>query len=462
MCVGPPISMRMTHCHRRYRVSPPITHLVAVALAVCAFLSSPVAAQSAYEQEPINYNTAAATDPVARLQAEIDSGRATLDHDDRHGYLASLLARLNVPVSSQTLVFSKTSFQREQIAPETPRALYFNDDSYVGWVQGGDMLEVASADPNLGTVFYTLDQRKASEGVRPRFVRQTDSCLQCHGSTMTDDVPGLLVRSVHTDPTGMPVLTAGTALVTQETPLEQRWGGWYVTGTHGEHRHKGNVVARHRDDDGPLDVEAGANRTDLSGRFDPSRYLGGGHSDIVALMVREHQAEAHNLLTKAGFQARWAMRDSQAINDALGTSGGELTDSARRRIHNAGERLVKYLLFCDEELLTDRIAGTSTFAADFAARGPRDSKGRSLRDLDLRKRMFRYPLSYLVYSAAFEGLPAPVKDHVYRRLFEVLSGQDRSKAFSHLSTDDRRAVLEILRETKPDLPEYFKGPEGAS
>lgn len=173
-------------------------------------------------------------------------------------------------------------------------------------------------------------------------------------------------------------------------------------------------------------------------------------------MVLEHQVEAHNLLNKASFQARWAIRDSQAINEALGTESTELTESAQRRIHGAGERLLKYLLFCDEELLTDRLTGTSTFAADFTARGPRDGKSRSLRDLDLRKRMFRYPLSYLVYSPAFDNLPAAVKDYVYRRLFEVLSGQDRGKDFRHLSTDDRWAIIEILCETKPGLPGYFK------
>jgi hypothetical protein len=408
-------------------------------------------AQPSYEQAPINYNSAPLTDPIARLQAALDAGQAQLKHDDAHGYLASLLEQLNIPVSSQTLVFSKTSLQRDRISPQTPRALYFDDETYVGWVQGSELLEITSTDPNLGPVFYTLDQRRAPGGPPPRFVRQADTCLQCHGSSMTDEVPGLLVRSVHTDPTGMPILTAGTARVTQETPVEQRWGGWYVTGTHGDRRHKGNVTAAHRDDDGPLDVEAGANLSDLSGKFDATRYLGGGHSDIVALMVLEHQAEAHNLFTRANYQARWAMRDSRAINDALGQSSDELTESAQRRVKGAGERLVRYLLFCDEDLLADRFTGTTSYAADFAARGPRDSKGRSLRDLDLRKRMFRYPLSYLVYSPAFDNLPAPVKEYVQRRLREVLTGQDPSKDFRHISTEDRRAILEILRETKPEL-----------
>jgi hypothetical protein len=265
-----------------------------------------------------------------------------------------------------------------------------------------------------------------------------------------------MVRSLHTDPDGMPILTAGTSLSTHASPLEERWGGWYVTGTHGQRRHLGNVTAKQRDDAGALDIEAGANVTSLTDRIDTSAYLGSGHSDIVALMVLEHQAQAHNLFTQLNFQAQWALRDSRAINAALNKpAGDELTDSARRRITSAGEKLVKYLLYCDEELLTERIAGTSTFAADFAARGPRDRRGRSLREFDLRTRMFRYPLSYLIYSESFEQLPAPAKEYVYRRLWEVLSGADRSPEFKHLATDERQAILEILRDTKTGLPAFF-------
>lgn len=446
MRVTPLQTPRMTH------TAAGAARLLGLVVSAVALIAAPAPAQPAYEQDPINYNTAPTSDPIARLQAELDAGGATLEYDPRRGYLDSLLRRLNIPASSQSLVFSKTSLQRDAISPRTPRALYFNDDTYVGWVQHGGVIEIASVDPNLGTVFYTLDQQKSDA---PRLVRQTDSCIQCHAGTMTDDVPGLLMRSVHTDPSGLPVLTAGTSVTTQSSPMEERWGGWYVTGTHGDRRHMGNVLTKHRDDDGPLDLEAGANLTDLTGRFDPTPYLAGGHSDLVAQLVLAHQAEAHNLITKANYQARLAVRDSHAINEALGAASTELTESAQRRIRNAGERLLKCLLFCDEELLADHMAGTTTFAADFTARGPRDSKGRSLRDLDMRRRMFRYPLSYLVYSPAFDGLPGPAKDYVYRRLFEVLSGQDKSQEFRHISSADRQAILEILRETKPGLPEYF-------
>jgi hypothetical protein len=253
----------------------------------------------------------------------------------------------------------------------------------------------------------------------------------------------------------MPVLTAGTSLTSQATPIEDRWGGWYVTGTHGELRHQGNITAKDRDDDSPMNTESGANVTSLADRFDTTPYLT-PHSDLVALMVLTHQAEAHNLFTQLNYQTRWAVRDSKAINEALGNGRStELSDSARRRVSSAGEKLLRCLLFCDEELLTEHLRGTSTYTTDFSAMGPRDRKGRSLRDFDLRKRVFKYPMSYLIYTPSFDELPAEAKDYMYRRLWEVLSGKDTTGDFKQISTDERRAILEILRDTKPGLPAYF-------
>ena len=120
------------------------------------------------------------------------------------------------------------------------------------------------------------------------------------------------------------------------------------------------------------------------------------------------------------------------------------------------------MLLRDEIALTDQIEGTSTFTTDFAARGPRDSKGRSLRDLDLRTRLFRYPCSYLIYSRAFHTLPDEVKTYIYQRLWDLLHDRGAKKDDPHLPAVDRQAILEILLETKPDLPDYWKTPAGAS
>jgi hypothetical protein len=370
-----------------------------------------------------------------------------------------VLRALDVLPSSQTLVFSKTSLQRDQIDPAHPRALYFNDYVYVGSVGADHLLEVAAADPAAGVAFYTLDPRAPG---RPAFVRQPDSCLQCHGvaSNAAGETPSLLLRSVYPGADGQPVLQAGTFRVNHETPFEQRWGGWYATGTHGRQRHLGNAVMKPgATDPAALDAAAGANVTSLAGRFDFDSYVNGGHSDLVALMVLEHQAEMHNRLARCAREAADALRDEAVLGAALGRPPGEPGEGTVRRLDAAAESLLSYLLFAGEASLTDPVAGTSTFAADFAARGPRDRAGRSLRDFDLKTRLFRHPCSYLIYSPSFDALPAELKDRVYRRLWDVLNGRAvEGGDYSHLKRSTRRAILEILLETKQGLPGYWKAP----
>jgi hypothetical protein len=404
------------------------------------------------ERDPIRYGTTAADNPVSRLQQRLDAGQLTLHYDKKTGYLRPLLAALQVPESSQMLVFSKTSLQRERIAPRTPRALYFNDDVYIGFCQHGTVLEVTAADPQLGAVFYTLEQEPAA---KPQFVRQGDSCLICHGSSQNQGFPGPLVRSVHPDAGGFPILSAGTHRIDQTSPLEHRWGGWYVTGTSGTQKHLGNRVVRDKRHPRQEEGSDGLNATDLSRWISTAPYLT-GHSDIVALLVLEHQAEMHNLITRANFLTRQALYEEAEINKALGRPADHRSESTVSRIKNAGEPLLRYLLFSGEAPLTDAVRGTSGFAEEFAQRGPRDDHGRSLREFDLRCRLFKYPCSYLIYSAAFDALPGPVKEYVLQRLWDVLNGKDTSPEFAHLSAADRRAILDILRATKPSLPEYWR------
>lgn len=427
------------------------TTLLAFALLASALVTA--ASGQDYDAEPINYT---ASQPVNAVQSLIDraaKGEARLAHEPGLGYLRSLLAELDVPHQSQMLVFSKTSMQRHRISPRTPRALYFNDDVYVGYCQRGDVLEISAVDPQLGAVFYTLDQ---NETAQPQFTRQGDNCLICHGSSQTKDVPGHVVRSVFSDASGLPILASGTYRIDHTSPLGRRWGGWYVTGTHGGQKHLGNLIVKGtRNPDENIDNAAGQNVTDLSHLVKTDGYLT-PHSDIVALMVLEHQAEGHNRLTRASFLTRQAMHYQAALNRELGEPADHVWDSTRSRIKSACEPLVEYLLFAEEAKLTAPLTGTSGFAEVFAARGPHDPAGRSLRDLDLTRRMFRYPCSYLVYSESFAALPQEAKDYVLGRMLEILSGADQSPKFAHLSADDRQAILEILRATLPNLPEAWQ------
>ncbi|HVW37541.1 MAG TPA: hypothetical protein VHB99_09550 [Pirellulales bacterium] len=422
----------------------------AFSLPMAAALLGWTAAQAElpFEQEPINYLKAPVHDPVAKLQERLDRGEAKLAYDDERGYLPAVLEQLAIAKSSQTLVFSKTSFQRQKISPRKPRAVYFNDDTYIGYVQRGEVLEVSTVDPDQGAVFYTLSQTPSD---KPVFQRQTHDCLQCHSSSKTQDVPGHLVRSVYPDASGMPVFSAGTFTTTHESPLRDRWGGWYVSGQHGTQTHMGNVVVTNRQEPERLDRAAGANRTSLDELVDTTPYLA-STSDIVALMVLEHQTKMHNLITAANYHARLALHYEAGLNKALNRPAGEISPSTARRYEGPAEKLIKYMLFCEEAPLAEPVAGSSDYAREFAARGPRDSRGRSLRDFDLSRRLFKYPCSYEIYSDAFESLPPVVKQYVYRRLKEILTGADPSSDFAHLSADDRRAIFEILLATKQDLP----------
>jgi hypothetical protein len=271
-------------------------------------------------EQVIHYHSSEGlADPVARAQKQIAAGKRKLRFEPAHGYLSSLLEALNVPVASQTLVFSKTSSQDEQTSPRTPRAIYHSPDVYVGWVPGCPVIDIAAMDPQRGAVFYTLEQRKDT---LPKFTRRFD-CLRCHETGRTLQVPGLFVRSTYTGPDGAPLATVREFVSGHNSPLEDRWAGWYVSGTHVSARalaggrlpgpgegefHLGNLISSNVDFTEAVDLTAGANRTDLRVLFDAPRYLS-RHSDIVALLVLEHQVRMHTLLTRANYETRLALAE---------------------------------------------------------------------------------------------------------------------------------------------------------
>ncbi|MCA9245557.1 MAG: hypothetical protein KDA42_00550 [Planctomycetales bacterium] len=413
---------------------------------LCLFPLSSARGQLEFESPPINYGEAHSHDAIAKLQQQLDAGKAELAWDDEHGYLKAVLAALDISPSTQMLVFSKTSFQLPRISPKLPRAIYFNDDVYIGWVQNGDVIEVSATDPELGAVFYTLAQRDSEP---PKFVRDRGQCLTCHASSRTEGVPGHLIRSVYSSASGMPIFGSGTYRTTQASPFEQRFGGWYVTGTHGVARHMGNVLATEREPE-QLDREAGANLTDLSPLVDVEPYLE-PHSDLIALMTLTHQAEMHNWITRANFETRLALHSSAIMNEMLDRPADYQSESTQRRIERAAEQLLECMLFVKEEPLAAPLAGTSGFAETFAARGPFDSQGRSLRQFDLKTRLLKFPCSYLIYSEAFLKLPPAVKLRVYTRLDEILTGRSRADSFEKPAAADCAAIREILLETHPEL-----------
>jgi hypothetical protein len=388
-----------------------------------------------FDEETLHYSQGVASGPVARLQQGVDRGEVELKHEDTFGYLRSVLMELGISTNSQMLVFSKTSFQRERISPKSPRALYFNDDVYIGFIPGSPLMEVSVADPKLGGVFYTLDQKPSP---KPKFIRN-DQCLECHASAKSMGVPGHLVRSFAVDENGVVNLNSGTSLVNHRTPVEERWGGWYVTGTHGTQKHRGNLFSEEAFERQEKEPNYRGNLTELKEFFDTSAYPS-AQSDIVALMVLEHQTHMHNFITRLNYETTLALQAYGHI----------------RYLKNVTESFLKYLLFTEETPLTAPIRGTSGFAEQFVAQGPRDRHGRSLRDFDLQNRLFKFPCSYLIYSDAFESLPPPMKTHLYQRLYDILTGKDTSADFQKIPAATRQTIREILGETKKGLPDYWK------
>jgi len=375
-------------------------------------------------------------DPISQLDRKLETGKASLEYAGEWGYLSSMLKQLDINTDSQILVFSKTSFQQDLISAAKPRALYFNDDIVIGAVQDAKVFEAVALDPTDGLQFFSLDQKKTS---KPRFKAERGQCTFCHGP-INKWAQGVMIATVFPAPDGKPFFSSGQLfqLTDHRSPFEDRWGGYYVTGTSGGIKHRGNAVAPDPKKPYDLDLTNTSNVTSLEGRFDVSKYLA-QTSDIPALMTLEHQTVFTNMLTSLNAQFR--------ANEDFPLPAEQLDAEV--------DKLVKFMLFIDETKLVSPIKGISTFTKTFAARGPRDKKGRSLRDFNLESRMFQYPLSYMIYSKAFDGLTQSARDRIYRRLHDALTGKLKTGGYEQLNLGRSREILEILVETKQGLPPFF-------
>ena len=389
-----------------------------------------------WDLPPLRYSDTAASDPLAKLAAELASGARQIKGATGLDRLKFVLKELRVSEDSQVLVFSKTSFQNPLIHPQNPRALYFSDDTYVGYVPGGD-IEVIIQDPLLGVVFYLID---STQDGGLKIERDLSSCISCHGTTNTENVPGVQVRSVFSNQEGQPLLAMGTSQVNHETPLAERWGSYYVTGRSslphlGNRTYEENGLSEPR----PSDLR------DLAETLDASKYPR-PTSDIVALLVLEHQCRVHNLLNAATLQYRRAAFLTRALDPQADPDAG----SAGRVADAVADRIVESLFFKDEADPGEGIEGSEEFQKMFLARYPRTRDGDSLADFQLYDRIFKRRCSFMIYSSAFRGLPARVKSAVFGKMHEVLSGND--PAFPWLKAPERKQITGILAETLPDWP----------
>jgi hypothetical protein len=432
---------------------------------VCAFAAiSASAAESAlrYDSEypQIGYSDTPTHNAIYRLQQRLDKGEVKLEWKAPRGYLDSILPLLKIDPSSQSLVFSNTRLQIRWISDQTPRAIYFNDETYVAWVDNAPHLELVAVDAVMGPVFYTIDNRNPAAA---HIERETLRCLNCHDSFSLSGggVPHFLMVSTNAGVEGDRAQRSAAIDTTDSTPMKDRWGGWYVTGHDGNQPHLGNIVIRSPDDLDHLDKLRKPDIDTLQGLFDTTPYLT-DKSDVVALVILAHQVTIHNLITRANYKSRRLVGHEMDLNQNPNPTWNDFSPRVQKGMKSIVEPLVRALLHADAAPFAGPMKSTSGYDAWFQKQGPKDPKGRSLRDLDLKTRVFRYPLSYLIYSDGFEGLPDYVKQYVYTRINEVLRGQDQSPAFARLSADDRKAILEILSATKPAFVKATQRPAGAS
>jgi len=398
-------------------------------VAACAALASVVISAQNHWIGPLDshpsiaYASTQPTDRAATLNEALASGAKTLQRDAQTGYLKSVLDAFDISIDSQLLVFSKTGVQATFTSPKSPRALYYDQSVVVGYIPTAPVIEIASDDAQQGVNFYVIDQRAE----KPMLQRRT-SCLSCHVSHSTLEVPGLIVRS-HTVADDGTVMTGATD-VTHATPHPDRWGGWYVTvdtlsQAYQQRAHAGNITTEGQG------YTSNQIFTDWINSDPMSHGYLSALSDSVSLLAFDHQAHAVNLFTRLNWEAR--------------------VDPASADVHRLVNELADYLLFVDEAAMSIPLTPRPGFAAHLAATTPKDRRGRSLAELNAETRLLKYPCSYMIYSPAFDGLPAPVKQAVYPRMIDILAGRDPQKKYARLSGSDRQAILDILADTKPDF-----------
>jgi len=403
----------------------PATAILMLALTTLGYAAQNYEKPIPPEEPSIGYWADDAPDGVVGRRQEL--GRLASSDDAREA-LARILDVLEVPVSSQMLVFSKTSLQRGLISPRNPRAVYFNDELAVAFVPGSGLVELAAYQPRTGTRFYSMNWQTGR-------IERPPMCLECHAGAASLGIPGMYIGSVETSPSGRPQY-ANSIVSDPTTPFEQRWGGWYVTGAPTGFRHRGNAVTL---DPTSAGLSPSDNLTSVGSveRFiDASKYATQS-SDLTALMVFEHQSLVHNLATRLRWEYRLAANETRDDDRSL-------------RL----DALARALVFDEEAALPAPLPGDTPFVREFVERGPKDRKGRTLRRLNLNDRLFEYHLSYLVHTNAIESLPSELHASLFDRILHVLN--ERLGA-GEITRTELQSVVEIAAEIVPNVPSEWRG-----
>ncbi|MEA3208281.1 MAG: hypothetical protein QOE70_1338 [Chthoniobacter sp.] len=384
------------------------------------------------EAPPHSYYQRTLRDRFTRIKDDVESGKIALDRHSEKAFVISLLRALGIPATSQMLVFSTTSLQLRLISPASPRALYFTEDLYIGYVPGG-RIEVVSLDPELGAIFYIFDIPRGEQPVR---VERSTRCMNCHAAEDTGQVPGLVVKSVVPGPTGGSLDSFRREQTGHAIPFDQRFGGWYVTGGSALAQPWANVIGR---------LFAGniSKQTIPPGTLFDFAHYPVATSDLLPQLLLEHQAGFVNRVVAATYRARTHLHTDQGVLSA--EHAAELDEQARI--------VTRYLLFADEvPLPPGGVEGDAAFKTDFLRDRRSAANGISLKDFDLRTRLLQHRCSYMIYSAVWQGLPPAIKERIYRRLRAALDPARPEAEYAYLPTAEKQSIRAILRATLTDLP----------
>lgn len=413
----------MITINRSLSLSLPFLALICGAVAE----SDPVS----FADAPHSYWERKSEDRLQRFMNEVQAGRALVDASSDRAFFQSVLKGLNVPESSQMVVFSATSFQSGIVNPRSPRAIYFNEDTSVGFIPGG-RLEVASFDPHGGMMFYIFDRPRA-EGV-PAFGR-SKSCMNCHTDTMSSGRPGHVINSVAVWWDGSTQETYRYDEVGHHVPMDVRFGGWHLTGTYLMAKSHANLVGNLTPSGFKGEKNAPGDHADLT-RYPRAT------SDILVQLVHEHQCGFTNRVIAAIYDHREKPGDAAAAQ-------------------KAAESLAEYVLFKKEAPLPKGLAGDPDFVRDFQAAAP----GSPLRQFDLRTRIFKTRCSYMIQTPIWQALPGDVRNRA-EALLRAAVAEKPSPLGAHLSPEERAEIRPLLaamagKDTLAPAPKIIPAPSGA-
>lgn len=389
-----------------------------------------------FKAPPHSYLDWKPKDRFAELQEKAQKGEVKIDTSSDRAFLSSLLQALNVPVSSQMLVFSASSLQSEIINPRNPRALYFNEDTYIGWVPGG-LVEIIAADPEMGPIFYVFDRLRPG-GPVPNVTRST-KCMNCHAGNATRRLPGLIAESLLVSQAGSSLETYRRDVQGHQIPLENRFGGWHLTGEHNLTDNKANVMGLTRNGRIEKTPVPPGQFSNLDLHLLPT-------SDILPHLVHEHQMGFENRLV----YAIYTMRQLKAENKGLMSAEG------KAEIEERAQELARYIVFADEAKFPAKgIVGDPKYAEDFLRDRKMTKAGLSLKDFDMRTRIFKHRCSFMLYTDTWKHAPRELKDRVYYHMAGYLRDQPDAQ-HAHIPPAERLAIRSILKETVTDLPSWWR------